>query len=535
MTIPRRSLDGSGPVPSTEARSAGGTAALVIAALLAASLAGCSGDDADRRSAFALDPGRLKGVEIVVRCARLQVPEDREAAPDATGRTIAIRVAVIPALARKPEPDAIFVFAGGPGQAATEVAGSLLPVFSKLNRDRDLVFVDQRGTGGSNRLSCKEENPDGGLADAFDPNEVEGRVVRCAARLAKGADLTQYTTPTAMRDVDDVRARLGYPRVDLWGASYGTRAALEYLRQFPDRVRTMTLDGVAPASMKLPLAFGADARTAIADLVHACERDVPCATRHASLGAEIDALFARTGEKPTEVLVVHPLTGRKERLRLTRPGLASLLRTPLYLSLTASVLPEAIGNATHDDFDALAALSFAVGGGLEEQLALGMHLSVVCSEDVASTTVADIEAAGVAALRPDGRPDPFALIYDEQYRRLCAHWPTRVPPAAYFASLAGRPGSDVPTLLLSGGIDPATTATHAEEVARGLTHARHLVAPNVGHGVSAQGCAPELIERFVRRADATTLDAACLTTIPRPPFVVPVASAAFAKEATGLP
>ena len=512
---------------------------VAIAAVAATSIIGCSRPGSSPEATLALESCRLKGVEIAVRCATLQVPEDRERADDPAARRIPIRIAVVPALARRPEPDAIFVLAGGPGQAATDVAGSILPLFSKLNRNRDLVFVDQRGTGGSNKLSCATETaarPET-MADAFDNAAFAARLDRCAERLAGTADLTRYTTPIAMQDLDEVRQRLGYRQVDLWGASYGTRAALEYLRQFPEHVRTLTLDGVAPTSQKLPLSFGVDTYAAVVGLVTACRADAACAARYPRLGADVDALLAKLDAAALPTEVTNPLTGRRERAALTLPGFASLLRTPLYVGLTASVLPSAVDKAARGDFDGLAALAYTVGSGLEDQIALGMHLAVVCSEDVPTITDDEVAAARAerTSSRLDGRPNRFATIYLDQYRRWCRAWPTARLPAGYAASLAGRPGADVPTLLLSGGIDPATPPAYADRVAKTLTKARHVIAPNVGHGVSLQGCAPDLIERFVKSADAAALDTDCLVAIPRPPFAAPVVAARGDDDKTVAP
>ena len=509
---------------------------LLTVLLFAALLAGCSKDvERNAASSAPLQPCRLKGIEIELRCATIEVAEDRDAT--GTGRKIPIRFAVIPALARQPEPDAIFVLAGGPGQAATDVAGQVYPLFAKLNRDRDIVFIDQRGTGASHRLSCTRETSSERISDAFDAAELDRRIAACAKRLGEQADLTQYITSIAVRDFDDVRAHLGYPRINLWGGSYGTRAALEYLRQFPDRVRTMTLDGVAPATVKLPLSFGVDTHAAVVGLVADCARDADCAARYPTLAADIAALFTKLDAGPLEIDVMHPVSGKKEHVRLTRLGLASLLRTPLYIGLTASLLPAAVERATRGDYTTLAALGVTVGGGLEENLALGMHLSVLCSEDVQAITASEVDTVRAEAVKStiDGRANPFASIYLDQYQRLCASWPTRRPPAAFYESLAGRPGADVPTLLLSGGIDPATPPVRAAAIAGQLTHARHLVAPHVGHGVSLQGCAPDLIERFIKKADAAPLDGKCLETIPRPLFFATIVEAHRDRDADAVP
>jgi pimeloyl-ACP methyl ester carboxylesterase len=501
-------------MPPSLARALQGASSLAAVCVLLV-CASCS------RSPVADDMGwtscRLKGIEIAVRCTTVTVPEDR-AHPE--GRQIALHVAVVPALARRPEPDAIFVLAGGPGQSATDVAGLVFPLFSKPNREHDLVFVDQRGTGDSHLLSCQPETARVGLADAFDADDLDARIGRCAARLMKDADLTKYTTSIAMRDLDAVRTRLGYTQIDLWGGSYGTRAALEYARQFPDHVRTMTLDGVAPASQKLPLSFGVDTYATLVGLLADCEADVRCSTRYPALRRDADALVARLATTGADIDVVGPLDGKRVHLRLTPIALAQLLRTPLYASITASIVPAAITAAAHGDFDAFAALLQMVGGSTEQHLALGMHLSVVCAEDVAAIT-ADERArakAEVAKSVVDGRPNPFAELYLGQYDRYCHDWPRGYADAGYFEPLTGKPGANIPTLMLSGGIDPATPPVHAEEVARTLTRVKHLVARNIGHGVSLQGCAPDLFARFIKGADPAAIDGACLATIPRPPF-----------------
>ena len=516
--------------------------AVLVATITLVALAACSRAPGRDDATVALEPCRLKGVEIELRCGAIEVAEDRDRPAAPGSRRIRIRFAVVPALARKAEPDAIFVLAGGPGQAATEVAGQVVTLFTKLNRDRDLVLVDQRGTGGSHRLSCRAETEARGESGSFgaslDDDDLPKRIAACAARLSRDADLTRYTTTIAMQDLDEVRARLGYRQVDLWGASYGTRAALEYLRLFPDRVRTMTLDGVAPPSQKLPLSFGVDTWAAVGALVDACDRDSACAAKHPKLRTDLDAMLARIAAnpaaKPSVITVGHPLTGARESVPLNLAGLATLLRTPLYTSLTASLLPDAIDRATRGDFDALAATGFAIGNGIDEGIALGMHLSVVCSEDVLAIDAADRAAARAEALHSvvDGRPNPFATVYLAQYDAMCAKWPSRAPPPAYFVSLAESPGAAVPTLLLSGGIDPATPPARAEALAKTLTRARHVVAPNVGHGVSMQGCAPDLIDRFVRTADEKAPDATCLAAIPRPLFLQRVVEA---PRAAGAP
>jgi pimeloyl-ACP methyl ester carboxylesterase len=194
-------------------------------------------------------------------CGTWEVFENRDAA---AGRRITLRVVVLPALSTNTASDPVFILAGGPGQAASELTEAIRVPFRQVNRDRDLVFVDQRGTGGSNPLTCEldEEAPEEALLlDPMADELLRARVVEqlgaCVASL--DADPRFYTTPIAMDDLDDVREALGYDTINLWGGSYGTRAGLVFLRRHPDRVRTAILDGVAPVAMKLPLYMGMDA------------------------------------------------------------------------------------------------------------------------------------------------------------------------------------------------------------------------------------------------------------------------------------
>ncbi|MGH6612165.1 MAG: alpha/beta fold hydrolase, partial [Burkholderiaceae bacterium] len=250
------------------------------------------------------------------------------------GRIIDVRFAVVPAIARNKQPDPIFVFAGGPGQAATRVARQIMPVLAELNARRDIVFIDQRGTGKSNPLQCEVD--ESSLRSALEPEQQIARLDPCLKAL--DADLRQYATWIAVRDFEAVRRQLGAEQINVWGGSYGTRAALEYMRQYPDRVRTAVLDGVAPPDMILPASFSLDADVALTALAQVCQRDQRCRSRYPDFGERVAALLKRA-ESGIDIRVPHPLTGASESFRIDRKMLASLLRTPLYVPELASVLP----------------------------------------------------------------------------------------------------------------------------------------------------------------------------------------------------
>jgi pimeloyl-ACP methyl ester carboxylesterase len=448
-----------------------------------------------------LEGCRIPGVEREVRCGTVNMPED----PDQPqGPTIGVRFAVVPAVARNKQPDPVFVLAGGPGQAATRTARQMMAVLNEANARRDIVFIDQRGTGGSHPLECEVEETS--LGATFEQSQQIERLNACLKGLR--GDLRQYATWIAVRDFDAVRARIGAEQINLWGGSYGTRAALEYLRQYPQRVRSAVLDGVAPPDMVLPVSFALDADTALAGLVETCARDERCHRRYPDMAKRVEDLLAQA-DRGIEIQVPHPLTGILESLRLDRRVLSSLLRVPLYAPQLAAVLPYALAQAAYGDHTPLVALSAAMAGGINENFAAGMHFAVVCAEDVPRVTSED--RARAAATR-------FGTAFLEVYEQACRGVPSRpVPPTFYEI-----PPTRSPVLLLSGGLDPATPPRHGARVAERLGNARHVVSPYLGHIVSANGCAPTQIARFIRDAAFDNLDTGCLTRLPAATFFVPI-------------
>jgi pimeloyl-ACP methyl ester carboxylesterase len=417
---------------------------------------------------------------------------------------------VLPALARNKLPDPLVFLAGGPGQSAIALAGPLSRMLARFGNRRDIVLVDQRGTGRSAPLMCEDEPATVPLRDSADMQRQVQRALHCLQRLQAlpHGDLRQFATHIASADLDAVRLALGAPRLNLIGASYGTRAALDYLRQYPQAVRRVVLDGVAPADMVLPEAAAVDAQAAFDALLRACEADAFCATRHPALRDSWQTLLTRV---PFPVQVNHPLSGRPEALVLTSDMLFGMVRTALYSPTLASGLPAALQAAAAGQLAPLLGLSSAlpVGRG-DEALAQGMHFSVICAEDMP-------RAAAVAPPAVD-----FGAGLAPLYRQVCAEWPRTAVPAAFY----DVPTAPVPVLLLSGGIDPATPARHAARVAKALgANARHEVVPNAGHGLLSLPCLRDVVFRFIDAAsDAAALqvDTACAQAMPRPsPFQPP--------------
>jgi pimeloyl-ACP methyl ester carboxylesterase len=482
--------------------------ALVLAAALFAATA----------NAATLKPCRIDGIPNELQCGSLQRPLD-PARPN--GAKLDIHYLVVPAMARNKQPDAVLMLAGGPGQSAIGIASRVLPRLSRLNNRRDLVFIDQRGTGKSAPLDCPDEThlP---ITEQLDTAAQMRRLDACRATLEKlpyGQDggLRFFTTTLAMQDMDAVRETLGVPQWNLVGGSYGTRAALEYLRQFPSHVRRTIIDGVAPPDMVLPASFSPDTQAALDKLFDAH------AKTHPALRADWRKLLASL---PREVTVAQPLTGQPERFTVDRELLLRAVRPPLYQPTLAAALPAAIHAAAAEGrFEGLFGLTSAFSGGKGTKLATGMHFSVICAEDVPRLASAT-----------DKPGEDFRTVDADMYARVCKTWPRGDVPADFYK----LPPTPSPVLVMSGGADPATPARHGERVAKALAmghpeRVQHLVVPEAGHGVMAVGCVRDLMFRFIdAKTDAAALpqDGKCATRIPRPTAFQPIQASSQTTGAT---
>lgn len=438
------------------------------------------------------------GVEA--QCGALTVLENRDGAAD--GRTIDIHYAVIPATNSLPEADPIFLLAGGPGQAAMTVYPRILPALQKMNQSRDIVLVDQRGTGKSSPLSCPHVND---LPLDSSQDEVDAALASCRQELSATHDLTQYHTTIAMTDLDEVRAALGYDQINLIGTSYGTRAALEYMRLFPERTRSVVLNAVVGPELVLQLQAPRDGQRALALFFARCAADAACQSAFPDLEADFAALLAQA-ETGVNVRLVHPLSGEVVELTLNRDEFAQSIFTMLYSTDIVSLLPLLIHNAAETgDFAPLLVQMLAISGsaGLEQ----GMFYAVACSEDAAFIDLATAEQMQAGS--------QFSLTAAD-FVATCANWPR----ADVQEGLRQPVTAVIPTLLLSGAADPITPPQYAEAVAAALPQSLHLIIPDYGHDVLLTGCMPLVVDAFIRSGSVDGLDTSCLAEIQAPPFFV---------------
>jgi pimeloyl-ACP methyl ester carboxylesterase len=479
-------------------------AALPLSGFLALSVAGCHrARPGESSAALTLTPCRPHGAREETQCGTFEVWENRATR---SGRRIKLAVEVVSALSTSPASDPVFVLAGGPGQGAADLVGSLLPMFEKLHRKHDLVFVDQRGTGTSSPLKCPSE--DAGLKEKLREGVDTAALRSCLAGLEDaGLDPSTYTTSPAMDDLDDVRAALGYPTIDLWGGSYGTRAALTYLRQHPDHTRAVVLDGVDPPSMSLIVASAENAERAFDKVFAACNADPACARTFPDLRTKLVTLLASLAAHPVTTTLADPTTGAPTEVTITRTTFLLDLHGLLYKPEIAALLPLVIDSASHGDFAPFAAQAVS-SSAIGDQISEGMYFSVVCAEDAPLAT----PEAVAAHTKDTMMGDAFA----QSILGVCSFWPKGPVPADFHDPVA----SAVPVLLLSGDLDPVTPPSRAEEARAKLTASTAVVVPATGHITSSTGCVPDLVEGFVDHASVAGLDLGCVAKVRPPPFFV---------------
>lgn len=463
-------------------------ASLLLLSCWLCGLAGCGDHTSARR--IKVSECRLPNVAQGVQCGTLDVPENRR---HPNGRRLSIFVAVLPANTLSPAPDPLFLIAGGPGQAASSL-GPFAMQLAQVRRTRDIVLVDQRGTGRSSPLDCPAFAPDEHVE--FDTDPVP-KATLCASQLAKsGVDASQYTTSAWVEDLDAVRDALGYRRVNLWGGSYGTRVAQEYVRRHGDHVRSLVLDGVAPFSIRISFDVWRTRAQALDALFAACRSSPACAKAHRDPAAALDEIQASLA-RGKDVTLRDPRTGAMRPTHVDFDAIYAALQPLTYSPEAASLIPELVSLARDGEYGPVFATAVTVVGDLPEEFTPALFYSVTCAEDVPRITPQERES-GVA--------DPRGRALARRSIEVCDHW----PKGSYPSDFATPVRSDVPALLLSGGLDPVTPPHYASEVAKGFPNSRQIVGNGFGHILSPYACAPRLVAAFIDTAGFDKMPADCI-------------------------
>ncbi|MES2152948.1 MAG: alpha/beta fold hydrolase [Pseudomonadota bacterium] len=436
----------------------------------------------------------LPGSEEALRCIKVPVALDY-ARPD--GARLALHVTVAPAFREAARPDPLFILAGGPGEAGSDVLGLLNVALRRARATRDIVFIDQRGTGLSGKLECGDKAASDSMSDA----QLDAQLRACVARL--GQPLAAYGTASAARDIEQVRLALGYERINLWGGSYGTRLAQAYARAFPARLRAMVLDGVAAPEQVIP-AGGRDGQAALDALFDQCAANPACKRAFPELRSEFGTLAERVAGDGVKLSIIDPRSAEPVQLTMTAERFIATVHGVLYSALDSRRLPFLVHSAYQGRWEPfIARRNLSTDFGADGATSMLLHLAVVCAEDMPRLTP--------QLLAMDARGSFLTAGHARRMAGLCAA--VNVPPVPWAAPTP----IEAPVLMLSGALDPVTPPRRAQAAAASMTHAQQLVVAHAGHGISQLGCTPRLLREFLDQP-GVPLKAQCLSEIPAASF-----------------
>jgi len=459
---------------------------------------------APQQAPLALQPCHVPGVEGEARCGQYEVYENRATK---AGRKIALKIVVVPALNATPSRDPVFWLQGGPGAAATQVAGLSNDFLTDIRQERDLVFVDQRGTGDSHPLVCDIADDPSDLSRFFGELFPAEKIRACREQLEKNSDLKLYTTPIAMDDLDETRAALGYGKINLAAASYGTIAALVYMRQHPAHLRAVFLLGVANTNVRQPLPFAKGAQHALDVLFEDCAADNACHQAFPDLPKEFAAVMARFEQGSVTTQLVNPTTKQAETVKIARENFVERLRLLLYTTTFARFVPLIVHRAFENDYLPFETMAIRYNPG--RGLARGMYLTVTCSESVPFITEPDIvqqtQGTFVGAARV------------RSHIAACKEWPQGAIPKSYVEPVK----SNVPVLLVSGEVDASTPPWLGKEAMQRLSNGRQVNIRYYGHQLDGP-CVRTMLTEFIHNGSAKSIDVACTESIRRPPFALEI-------------
>lgn len=449
------------------------------------------GGDAPSGQGLVLEDCRISGGPgfpgVRAECGTLRRPLDP--ANPAAG-SVDLEVAVVRALSLEPRPDPLVPIAGGPGQSSIEFYASYQHAFEQIRRVRDIVLLDQRGTGKSAPLDCGLDR------DILEGDVTAGQVVddtrACLAELQH--DPRYFTTSVAVTDLEALRLALGAPALNVYGISYGSRVAQHYARRYPDAARTVILDGVVPPQLALGPGIATEAQRALDAIFARCAEDPPCARRFPNLRARFVGLAEVLREGPVPVELADPVTGRRDYLPFGRNELAGAIRVLSYHPSTVALMPLLIDEAADGNYAPLAAQFLIVARSMADSLAIGMHNAIVCTEDVPFFDPG-VDREAIAATY-------MGTVQLDSLLASCSVWPAGVLDEDLSEPLA----TDRPVLLLSGDADPVTPPAFAELAAAAMSNKRHIVGRKQGHGQAPRTCIPEIMAAFVEAASVAAVD-----------------------------
>ncbi len=448
-----------------------------------------------------LKPCFIDRVSEKSKCATVKMPLDHRGA---VSGDIDVFVAVVPALSSQILDDPLVIFSGGPGQANSEMGALVRMAFKSIREHREIILIDQRGTGKSTPLRCAEEDE-----SVYSPSKHSMAVQSCRDDFDFAVEY--FTMENVIADTHSILERLGYNKVNLWGVSWGTRTAVHYLRRYPAHVRSVIVDGVLPPDIGIFETAPKSATRALNKLFEACKLDEVCTKAYGDIEGIIDELVGKASKGTLRYVGANPVTGEQMSQAISLMTLVQNIRGILYTPQKATMLPMALFKLNRGDGRAFMALT-SEGAMMSKSLYLGSTLSLLCGEEVSRITAEDAKKIGSGQLTQD--------TYYQYWRAACKGWSSLSGDDDIHTPLV----SDVPMMILSGELDPITPPSMGDHLAKSFKNSRHLVVRGVGHNVSYQGCIPKILGKFLKELDTNAIEVECLDKMKRPAFSAPLVS-----------
>ncbi len=423
-------------------------------------------------------------------CGFIEVYEDHQ---KQQGRKISLYVVIVPSLIRPPSPDPVFLLAGGPGEAATNEVEFDSSELAQLRQSHDFVFVDQRGTGKSNPLQCNffGDDPQSYLGSLFPIEKVR----ECREKLKDKADLTKYTTLDFIQDLEDVRQTLGYDRINLIGASYGTRAAFVYLRLYPNAIRSALLSGVSPPAQRAPLSYPKDSQRSLDALFNQCKRDEACNKNFPDPAKDLQSILTRFDKEGAIKTSIKIPGNKRNTVELTNSVFVERLRFMLYNNELRSQVPLLLHQAAMGNFEPFAQIAYEIGHEAFPSINFPLSLSVTCLEELQFIQPDEAKREAEGTFYGLGR-------YNDQ-SAACAEWPHREMPKEITTAVK----FDGPVLMVSGSLDPVTPPHWSYDALKTLPLGRVIELPGETH--HSGPCVAKLATDFIEKGNSADVSKSC--------------------------
>lgn len=434
--------------------------------------------------------------KIKAECGQLSVAENR----GNPSRMIDLNIAIIRSMSNEKQNDPVIMLAGGPGQSALESYPGSAHAFRAILKNRDVVLVDQRGTGQSNPLKC---DFDQSIQEELVNNDdlLLAEIQKCVDDL--DADTRYYTTMESIKDLEEVRKALKVEKWNLLGISYGTRKALTYMKMFPDSIRSVILDGVVPQQEPLASSHEINLVNALRKQFEQCGKQTACKEAFGDIEQQMWELLEKVETEKPIIRLQNFSTGEYEEVILTKESTALAIRLFAYSAHSMNLLPLMIAKANHGQLETIASQANMINSLLSDSMS-NVEFSIVCAED--APFYGDYSA---------NKNNLFGENFLVRTKKICDVWPHITVNPSFKDPVV----SDLPVLLLSGELDPVTPPDFAELTMQTLSNAQHLIAKGQGHNVFPQGCIPDIITAFILDPEAE-LNSECMNDFNYTPFFI---------------